>query len=161
MFPAYLSTQDIGNKRWLTCCTSIPRAHTSVVIKTRLSPDRNWFMISSLSFWGMSPCIDETVKLLVLIFSLSQSTYHKCRVELSETLERIKQVSDPTLDAKLETIRITEHHRIKLRNQCNLLKICRWLEIVRNIEQWKTTEYRLSKTSTDFKDLTSFRIKLR
>lgn len=30
--------------------------------------------MASRSFWGMSPCIDETVKLASRIFSVSQST---------------------------------------------------------------------------------------
>lgn len=32
-------------------------------------------MMDSLSFWGMSPCMDDTVKLASLIFSVSQSTW--------------------------------------------------------------------------------------
>ena len=32
-------------------------------------------MMDSRSFWGMSPCIEDTVKLASLIFSVSQSTY--------------------------------------------------------------------------------------
>lgn len=40
-----------------------------------LAPDRNSFMMDSRSFCGMSPCIDDTVKLASLIFSVSQSTY--------------------------------------------------------------------------------------
>lgn len=59
---------------WLTCCTSRPRAQTSVVMRTRVVPDRNSAMIASRSFCGMSPCIADTVKLLLLIFSVSQST---------------------------------------------------------------------------------------
>ena len=80
--------------------TSKPRAQTSVEIRTRLkhkdkavcwglkqgvwsswlllahlAPDRNSFMMDSLSFWGMSPCMDDTVKLASLIFSVSQSTF--------------------------------------------------------------------------------------
>lgn len=43
--------------------------------KAYLAPDRNSFMIDSRSFWGMSPCMDDTVKLASLIFSVSQSTY--------------------------------------------------------------------------------------
>lgn len=31
-------------------------------------------MMDSLSFCGMSPCMDDTVKLASLIFSVSQST---------------------------------------------------------------------------------------
>ncbi len=64
----------VEKKGALTCCTSRPRAHTSVVMRTRVVPDRNSTMIASLSFWGMSPCIAETVKLLLRIFSVSQST---------------------------------------------------------------------------------------
>lgn len=41
---------------------------------TYLAPDLNSFMMDSLSFCGMSPCMDETVKLASLIFSVSQST---------------------------------------------------------------------------------------
>ena len=58
----------------LTCWTSIPRAQTSVVMSTLYCPDLNSFMMASLSFWGMSPCIDDTVKLASRIFSVSQST---------------------------------------------------------------------------------------
>lgn len=57
-----------------TCCTSSPRAQTSVLINTRDVPDLNSTMIASRSFCGMSPCIAETVKLLERIFSVSQST---------------------------------------------------------------------------------------
>jgi hypothetical protein len=32
-------------------------------------------MIASRSFWGISPCIDETVKSAARIFSVNQSTY--------------------------------------------------------------------------------------
>ena len=39
-----------------------------------LAPDLNSFMMASLSFWGMSPCMDDTVKLASLIFSVNQST---------------------------------------------------------------------------------------
>ncbi|MPC28807.1 hypothetical protein E2C01_022017 [Portunus trituberculatus] len=39
-----------------TCCTSIPRASKSVVISTREEPERNSRMITSRSFWSMSPC---------------------------------------------------------------------------------------------------------
>ena len=55
--------------------TSSPRAQTSVEKITRLAPDQNSFMMDSRSFWGMSPCMDDTVKLASLIFSVSQSTY--------------------------------------------------------------------------------------
>src|SRR5882762_9679346 len=78
-----------------TCCTSIPRAQTSVVIKTRLAlweksqkklfalagkksydvPPRNSAIIASLSFCTISPCIDDTVKLAARIFSVNQSTW--------------------------------------------------------------------------------------
>jgi hypothetical protein len=37
-------------------------------------PPRNSAMIASRSFWGISPCIDETVKSAVHIFSVNQST---------------------------------------------------------------------------------------
>lgn len=43
--------------------------------RPHLAPDRNSFMMDSRSFCGMSPCIDDTVKLASLIFSVSQSTY--------------------------------------------------------------------------------------
>lgn len=55
---------DLGNKRVCVCY---------------LAPDLNSFMMDSLSFWGMSPCMDETVKLASLIFSVSQSTWHHHR----------------------------------------------------------------------------------
>lgn len=77
-----------------TCWTSIPRAQTSVVIKTRLYdndekqkymrldctyevPLRNSAMMASRSFWTISPCIDDTVKLAARIFSVSQSTLNE------------------------------------------------------------------------------------
>lgn len=44
---------------------------------THLAPERNSFMMDSRSFWGMSPCMDDTVKLASLIFSVSQSTYRR------------------------------------------------------------------------------------
>lgn len=43
--------------------------------KQYLWPDRNSFIILSLSFWGMSPCIELTVKLASCIFCVSQSTF--------------------------------------------------------------------------------------
>jgi hypothetical protein len=39
-----------------------------------LCPERNSFIIASLSFCGISPCIELTVKLASLIFSVNQST---------------------------------------------------------------------------------------
>lgn len=42
-----------------------------------LAPDLNSFMMASLSFWTMSPCMDDTVKLASLIFSVNQSTCTK------------------------------------------------------------------------------------
>ena len=39
-----------------------------------LEPDLNSFMMASLSFCGMSPCMEDTVKLASLIFSVNQST---------------------------------------------------------------------------------------
>ena len=39
-----------------TCWTSIPRANKSVVIRTREDPERNSRMMTSRSFWSMSPC---------------------------------------------------------------------------------------------------------
>lgn len=49
-------------------------AHT--VSARHLAPDLNSFMMDSLSFWGMSPCMEDTVKLASLIFSVSQSTWN-------------------------------------------------------------------------------------
>ena len=60
-----------------TCCTSRPRAHTSVVMSTRVSPLRNCCIISLRSFCFMSPCMDETVKFASRIFSVSQSTLRR------------------------------------------------------------------------------------
>lgn len=74
-------------RRRPTCCTSRPRAQTSVVIKTRVVPDRNSAMIASRSFWGISPCMADTVKLLLLIFSVSQSTCVQ-----DHTLQWFKQI---------------------------------------------------------------------
>jgi len=42
---------------------------------TYVCPARNSFIIASLSFCGMSPCIELTVKFDSLIFSVNQSTY--------------------------------------------------------------------------------------
>ena len=58
-----------------TCWTSIPLAQTSVVINTLVVPPLNSAMMASLSFCGMSPCIDDTVKLFFRIFSVNQSTF--------------------------------------------------------------------------------------
>ena len=44
-------------------------------ISLYLCPDLNSFMIASLSFCGISPCIAETVKFASRIFSTSQSTW--------------------------------------------------------------------------------------
>lgn len=55
--------------------TSIPRAQISVVRRTREVPCRKSCMIASRSFWGMSPCILDTVKFASLIFSVNQSTF--------------------------------------------------------------------------------------
>lgn len=60
-----------------TCCTSIPRAQTSVVMSTRLWPPLNSDMMASRSFWTISPCIELTVKLASRIFSVSQSTLRR------------------------------------------------------------------------------------
>jgi hypothetical protein len=72
-----------------TCCTSRPRAQTSVVIRTRVVPLRNSAMIASRSFWGMSPCIADTVKLLLLIFSVSQSTCTKQLLSLQPLINDV------------------------------------------------------------------------
>ena len=53
----------------------IPRAQMSVVMSTRFAPERNSCMMASRSFWVISPCIAETVKLESRILSASQSTY--------------------------------------------------------------------------------------
>ena len=76
----------------------MPRAHTSVVINTRLQgvsrdqkpcigvtydvPLLNSAMIASRSFCTISPCIEETVKLAARIFSVNQSTFRSDRVRL-------------------------------------------------------------------------------
>lgn len=91
---------------WTANSTNKEPLHTnrSVVIRTRLEPERNSLMIRSLSFWSMSPCWKdrmksynmhwkfphlyqmcqshkevrtraETVKSLACIFSVSQSTF--------------------------------------------------------------------------------------
>ena len=64
---------DSGLSERLTCCTSRPRAQTSVVISTRVVPARNSCVMASRSFWGMSPWMLLTVKLAARIFSVSQS----------------------------------------------------------------------------------------
>jgi hypothetical protein len=43
-------------------------------MSTRLVPALNSPMMASRSFCGMSPCMADTVKLLLRIFSVSQST---------------------------------------------------------------------------------------
>lgn len=94
----------------LACCTSRPRAQTSVVIRTRVVPERNSPMIASLSFCGISPCIAETVKLLLRIFSVNQSTYSKCRkTEMKDqkiieqyTTDSIKNQQCPTIKGESE-----------------------------------------------------------
>jgi hypothetical protein len=43
-------------------------------MSTLLVPPLNSPMMASRSFWGMSPCMELTVKLFCLIFSVSQST---------------------------------------------------------------------------------------
>ena len=47
-----------------TCWTSIPRANRSVVMRTRLEPERNSRIITSRSFWSMSPCYKVTSEFL-------------------------------------------------------------------------------------------------
>jgi hypothetical protein len=56
--------------------TNIKGAQNVVDINwfTHLDPDLKSFMMASLSFCGMSPCIDDTVKLASLILSVNQST---------------------------------------------------------------------------------------
>ncbi len=46
---------------------------------THLSPPLNSFIMVSLSFFGMSPCMDETVKFASRIFSVSHSTLEQVR----------------------------------------------------------------------------------
>ena len=46
----------------------------SFIAQPEVLPERNSFMMASLSFCGMSPCMEETVKLASRIFSVSQST---------------------------------------------------------------------------------------
>jgi hypothetical protein len=43
-------------------------------------------MMASLSCWGMSPCIADTVKLLLRILSVSQSTCTKRQLCLTQTI---------------------------------------------------------------------------
>ena len=51
------------------------RHHWSIAsADTYLSPALKTFMMASLSFCGMSPCMDDTVKFASLIFSVNQST---------------------------------------------------------------------------------------
>lgn len=72
--------------------------------KAYLAPDRNSFMIDSRSFWGMSPCMDDTVKLASLIFSVSQSTYRSEQEMCSSTKQR-------PVKWQLSTADITETQR--------------------------------------------------
>jgi hypothetical protein len=55
-------------------------------------PPRNSPMMASLSFCTISPCIAETVKFAVRIFSVNQSTYTKTRV--SDSVSRICRFLD-------------------------------------------------------------------
>lgn len=89
----------------------MPRAQTSVVIRTRLVslmtwvgtdilalrdqwtyevPPRNSAMIASRSFCAISPCMDDTVKLDARIFSVNQST---CRNKVNHLLWEKKRES--------------------------------------------------------------------
>ena len=49
--------------------------HMHTHLQTYLSPPLNSFMIASLSFCGISPCMEDTVKLASLIFSVNHSTF--------------------------------------------------------------------------------------
>ena len=60
--------------RWLTCWTSMPRASRSVVIRTRVEPERNSRMMTSRVFWSMSPWVALTVKSRFCMACVSQST---------------------------------------------------------------------------------------
>ena len=53
----------------------MPRPQMSVVMRTREAPERNSAMMASRSFWGMSPCMADTVKFASRIFVVSQSTF--------------------------------------------------------------------------------------
>ena len=64
--------------RWIPMYNSKMTAH--------LSPARNTFMMASRSFCGMSPCMEDTVKLASLIFSVSQSTCVKDTLMLDDRL---------------------------------------------------------------------------
>ena len=57
-----------------TCCTSMPRPKTSVVMRTRVAPLRNSATTASRSFCGWSPCRLETVKCDSRILAVSHST---------------------------------------------------------------------------------------
>lgn len=60
-----------------TYCTSRPRPHISVAIRTRLVPERNYSITPSLSVYDRSPCIQHTVKLFSLIFVAKNSTFFR------------------------------------------------------------------------------------
>ena len=52
-----------------------PTKYVEINLFADLSRALNSFMMASLSFCGMSPCMDDTVKLASLIFSVSHSTF--------------------------------------------------------------------------------------
>ena len=72
--PAHAVRGESKQERGRACCTSIPRARRSVVMRTRLLPLRNSRMMTSRTFWSMSPCVALTVKSFAFMLSVSQST---------------------------------------------------------------------------------------
>lgn len=88
--------QDLSPTEYFLCyCSQEDPNHICSTRKkkalTYLAPDLNSFIMDSLSFWGMSPCIDETVKLASLIFSVSQSTWAKEKPGLVSFAQQLKQ----------------------------------------------------------------------
>lgn len=57
-----------------------------------LCPALKSFMMASLSFCGISPCIDVTVKLASLIFSVSQSTCNTTKPWSYSTTQQDKHI---------------------------------------------------------------------
>ena len=64
-----------------TCWTSMPRANKSVVMRTRLDPERNSRMITSRWLWSMSPCCNTQVSHHFCHWMSTDVTRHPCHLE--------------------------------------------------------------------------------
>ena len=74
-----------------TCWTSIPRANKSVVIRTREEPDRNSRIMTSRSFWSMSPCWNREKSLKLW----KTGTHFNKNIELLGFISNIQYLSIP------------------------------------------------------------------